>query len=91
MCALAIALHREMRVTGTDFETEVTHLFKVMDIEKYDIETYQNCRRLMNHYRAQAKKELVHHGLLQKYACTGVVIFSDEAHAANRRERESLR
>lgn len=78
MCALAIALDREQRITKKNYGMKQDYLFEVMRVESYDDNTYESCRKMMNRHREAAKTDKKNLSLVGKYAGTGVVNFSQD-------------
>ena len=75
VCALAIAMFRAQQATRQCFQGKLRDLEGLMRLEKYDPETFQQCKTLFDYYRkrhvARTYSSLVH-----KYAETGVVNFN---------------
>ena len=80
VCALAIALYREQKLTGASFEKELSYLQEVMRMEEFDTHTFRECKSLFDRYREKATEtKNGPKSLIRKYAASGAVIFRADA------------
>ena len=55
LSALAIALHREQKITGKSYQEKLIYMQEVMKIENYTHEQFKACKDLFNNYRRRAQ------------------------------------
>ena len=83
VCALAMAIMREQRLTGQDYSEKLHYLEEVMELEQYDGQTFKQCKRLFDKFTGKLGTEGLHlpntTSLVRKYAGTGALNFEPKA------------
>ncbi len=79
VCAIALAIIREQKLTGLDFQEKLTYLEEVMGLEQYDNHTFKQCKRLFDKFTGKLGTEGLHlpnmNSLVRKYGSSGALKF----------------
>ena len=68
VCALAIAMHRDEKLSKQNYQDKLSYLQEIMEIEGYDQETFTACKRQFDAYRYVVVNNQAYQSIRRKYA-----------------------
>ena len=68
VCALAIAMCRDEKLTGTFYQEKLNYLHEIMKMEGHDSDTFKACMSMFDTYRFTVTDNENYKSLIRKYA-----------------------